>query len=274
MFVCRMAVSFAKAPLLELIAELRWLAATPAIDPGSQQSVAQPILQLSNARGEEFFMRLGGELYQLGFQRSERLLPPGFPTIPGQVVFRYKSDKAPQKSVLYQVGPGVFSVNGIPPYQSWLDFSPSVTHGVEALLKARPAEQQGQPFTQVSLRYIDLFGEELIQGRHPMAFVAEVLGISTKIPDILLKFAKPGDVPNIFWRIVMPLEIGTLTIQVGDGKANNQSGIVMDTTISSTVEVPPDRAAIMKRLDDAHAVTNEIFLHITKPIYTAMEPKE
>ena len=264
--------SFSKAPLKEIISEVRWNPGATVVSAPIRQGVAQPFVHLANARVEEFFMRLGGELYQSGFQRSERLIPPGFPTIPGQVVFRYRSNNTPQKSVLYQVGPGVFSINGVPPYRSWDEFSPSVRSGIHALLKSRPPEQNNQPFLQVSLRYIDFFGDELMQGMPPATFISDVLGISTKLPANFNKLVKPDGVPSVFSRVILPLEIGTLTFSIGDGKINNQSGVVMDTTVISKGPSSPDLTAIMSLLDNAHKITNDLFMDLTNSIHKIMEP--
>jgi hypothetical protein len=95
-----MYVSFAKAPLLEIIAELRWAPTLALTPPNENQVLASPTFLLGDSKDEEFFMRLGGELYQAGFQLSERLVIPGFPTIPHQAIYRYRSDKPQLKSVL------------------------------------------------------------------------------------------------------------------------------------------------------------------------------
>lgn len=271
-----MAISFAKAPLVELIAELRWVPTTPSGQPIPQGpdpgNPLQPVLLLTDTKFEEFFMRLGGELFQVGFQRSERLVPPGFPSVPHQPIVRYRSDKAPNKSVLYQIGSGVFSVHGVPPYQSWKEFAPSVKSGVEALLRTRQAAVIQPPFIQVSLRYIDFFGEELIGGRTVKGFLSEVLGISLGLPDAVTKLSASKEMRSLFLKFVLPVSIGTFTGSVGDAKANNVDGIVLDTTVTSVGEVPADIDAILGMFNSAHEIIHNTFIELTSPIHKRMEP--
>jgi uncharacterized protein (TIGR04255 family) len=266
-----MSTVYKKAPLVELIAELRWL----PVGVAPQQPNTVQVVFTNDAKVEEFFMRLGGELYQLGFQRSERLVPPGFPIVFGQPAIRYKSDDAVKKSVLYQAGSSIFSVHAIPPYRSWQNFLPEVKKGVEALLKTRGDGLEQSPFTQLSLRYLDFFGEELMGGRSMEKFISEVMGFCVTLPGALAEVAKPNEVRSMFLRFVVPLEIGTLSVSVGDGKANNQQpGVVLDTIVTSTAPVAPNFDAIITMFDAAHEMIKKTFLSFTKPIEHVMEPEK
>src|ERR1700721_188505 len=184
-----MTTIYKKAPLVELIAELRWL----PVGAAPQQPGTVQFVFANDAKVEEFFMRLGGELYQSGFRRSERLVPSGFPIVFGQPAIRFRSDEAVKKSVLYQAGSSIFSVHAIPPYRSWDNFLPAVKNGVEALLKTRGDGQEQAPFTQLSLRYLDFFGEELMGGRSLDKFISEVMGFNLTLPEALTKIAVPQE---------------------------------------------------------------------------------
>jgi uncharacterized protein (TIGR04255 family) len=269
-----MDIEFNKAPLVELIAELRWIPAGAIAVPG-QQPVGTPQMFFTNdARVEEFFMRLGGELYQSGFQRSERLVPAGFPIVFGQPVIRYRSDDAVKKSVLYQAGSSVFSVHAIPPYRTWKDFVPQLEKGVEALLKARGEDIQQSPFTQATLRYLDFFDGDLLAGRKPESFISDVLGFRTTLPSALEGVAEPKEVRSVFLKFVVPITIGNLSVSVGDGNTNNRAGIVLDTTVTASVPIEASRGAIMNMFNSAHDVIRHSFLEFTKPIRELMEPKK
>jgi uncharacterized protein (TIGR04255 family) len=111
-------------------------------------------------------------------------------------------------------------------------------------------------------------------GRNFASFISDVLGIAMRLPDVITELAKPRELRSSLLRIVLPLDIGTLTLSVGDGQTNNQSGTVLDITVASTSEVPPNVAAMMKLLDAAHGVISKIFLELTRPIHKLMEPKE
>jgi len=266
-----MSIVYKKAPLVELIAELRWLPAGAA----PQQAGTVQVMFTNDVKVEEFFMRLGGELYQSGFQRSERLVPPGFPIIFGQPAIRFRSDDAVKKSVLYQAGSSIFSVHAIPPYRSWQNFLPEVKKGVEALLKTRGDGQEQAPFTQLSLRYLDFFGEELLGGHSMDKFISEVMGFRVALPDALTQASSPKEVRSVFLKFVVPHEIGTLSVSVGDGKANNQqAGVVLDTIVTSTAPIEPKFDAIISMFDAAHEVIKRTFLSFTKPIEHLMEPQK
>ncbi|MGB9337254.1 MAG: TIGR04255 family protein [Candidatus Acidiferrales bacterium] len=264
-------VHFANAPLVELIAELRWNPQGTVSTPNEQVTVMMPFP--GGTKLEEFFMRLGGALYQVGFQRSERLVPPGFPLLPAQAVVRYKSNDPPKSSAMFQAGAGLFSVHAIPPYHSWAKFVPFVEHGVAALLECRNESERQQPFTELRLRYIDLFGESLIKGRGIRQFLSEVLGISATLPDSITRLSESKDVSSLNLLVVVPIADGTMTINVADGKAAGQSGILLDTTVSSKSSTPARTDAILKRFDDAHAVIHDVFMKLTIPIQDLMKPQ-
>ena len=141
-----MDITFSKAPLIELIAELRWTPqGSTSIAPAPPQPGPAPTLFLGGGKQEEFYMRFGAALYNQGFNRSERLSPPGFPFILQQPVYRFLSEAEDKKSVIYQVGFGIFSVHAVPPYRSWSQFLPLVTKGIGILLESRLQADSTQP---------------------------------------------------------------------------------------------------------------------------------
>lgn len=271
-----MSKTFEKAPLVETIAELRW---TPqAVDPQiavGQGTPSVPLMALNSNTFDEFFMRFGGEIYQHGFQRAERLIPPGFPMMLFQPVYRYQKADEANASALYQLGAGLFSANAIPPYKSWEAFSPTVEAGVEALLKTRPQAEKDTPFSSVSLRYIDAFGPHLTEGRDVGAFIMEVFGVKLELPAAITKHGLAGTAPKPFLQISLPLENQlTMNVNLGEGIINNEQAIIMDTTIATTVDVPANKRAIVDALTCARNVMHEMFVELTKPIASLMQPKD
>jgi uncharacterized protein (TIGR04255 family) len=226
---------------------------------------------LGGTKQEEFYTRVASALNKSGFNRSERLSPTGVPFTMHEAVYRFRSDDD-NVSVLYQVGFGIFSVHAVPPYHSWSEFLPFVKAGIEILLQSRPEADLKQPFGQVNLRYIDFFGEQLTQGRSIRSFIEDVLGIKTALPDALMKVAASNELKGLFVKIVQPTRAGDLALSAGDGQFNNQPGILLDTTLSSS-ETAPTLDAIMKNLDAAYAVVHGLFLGITKPIHDLMQPQ-
>ena len=232
------------------------------------------VLSVNSSSLDEFFMRLGGEIYQQGFQRAERVVPPGFPFMLFQPVYRYRKATDQDASVLYQAGAGMFSANAIPPYQSWDAFSPTVEAGVEALLKTRSDAEQGMPFSSISLRYLDAFGPAFTEGKSIGAFVRDVLGIKLDLPEGLLKHVAQGQNVKPAIQLALPLPNGmTMNIGIGEGMVNNELTIIMDTTVGTMVETAPDKASAMAALNAARAVIHEMFFDLTKPIERLMQPR-
>lgn len=142
--------TFAKAPLVEIVAELRW---QPSGQPlqltqaGGGAGIS-PAVFIGDTTLEEFFLGFASHVNQLGFPRAERLVPSGVPLMPFRPVWRFRRSDNESAGVLYHIGPGLFSANAIPPYRSWRDFSPVVKSGVEALLKTRVESEKDAPFSQ------------------------------------------------------------------------------------------------------------------------------
>jgi uncharacterized protein (TIGR04255 family) len=267
-----MAITFSNPPLVELTAEFKWSPSETLGTPVGVPVVQQVVPFLGGTKLEEFFMRLGGELYQLGFQMSERLVPPGFPALPNQAVVRFRSNDASKSSVLYQAGPGMLSIHATPPYRSWKDFLPYVESGLRALLKSRLDSEKDKFFSEINLRYIDLFGVELAQGRSVASFISEVLGISVTLPDAVRRLSRSDGVSNLNLLFALPISCGTLTMNVADGKAGNRSGTVLITGISSKGERSANLDVIMKWLDEAHGIIHDVFVKMTEPIHNLMKP--
>lgn len=267
-----MNITFAKAPLVELIVELRWIPQGISPPDPKELQLGAATFPFGGGKQEEFYGRFGSAIYKHGFDRSERLLPPGLALL-HQPVFRFRTEKDEGKSVLYQTGFGVCSIHAVPPYHSWSKFLPFVQIGVETLFASRMEAESKAPLTQVALRYIDFFGEELTQGRGAPSFLNEVFGISCTIPKSLSDVSLSKEPKNLSTKIVMQIEAGELSLSVGDGKFNNQSGILLDTQASSLSETPATLDAIMKVLSDEYGVIHKMFLELTKPIHELMQPQ-
>jgi uncharacterized protein (TIGR04255 family) len=270
-----MSVTFAKAPLVELIAELRWVQ-PQQLGPNQIGAFGFPgqVFGLNPNKIDEFFMRFGGEIYQHGFNQAERIVPPGFPITLFQPVFRYRRGAEAHASVLFQVGPGVFSANAIRPYRSWETFSPIVQAGVVALLKTRGESEKALPFTSLSLRYVNAFGPELTGGRDIGLFVREVLGFAVALPEALTKHIEAGKTEKPSLGFSLPLSNGmSMNITIGEGLINNEASIIMDATVAATKPTAPDQGTLMAAFNGARGVIHEMFLDMTKPIYSLMQPE-
>jgi len=190
-----------------------------------------------------------------------------------QVVSRFRSNDPALKTVLYQIGPGIFSANAVPPYRSWEDFAPKVESGLETLLQTRIASEKTLPFTQVSLRYIDAFRPDLKHGLDTSSFLSE-MGFKLEYPEIITRHIAPGSLPQPFIITRVPVPDGSLQISLGDAVLSGERTIVMDTTLSSIHPIDPSKEAVMTTLNRAHDTIHSIFLEMTRPIHHLMQPEQ
>jgi len=266
-------LTFENPPLVELIAELRWSplpqGASQTVEPGN---IAASFITANTSPLEEFFMRFGGAVQQLGFTGIERLIPAAFPMVTFQPVFRFRPPKT-DTAVLYQVGAGIFSANAIPPYKTWKKFAPVVEQGVVTLLSTRSEAERETPFTGASLRYIDAFASKHAKGLEIAEFVQQVLRIGVSLPVALTKRIAAGRKHKIFLQLQLPMLDGMImSIGIGEGIANKQTSILMDTTVATTTPIPPTKQAVMDCMNTAHDAIHDMFVEITEPIRDLMQP--
>lgn len=264
-----MTVRFRHPPLVELIAELRW---GPQL-PGGQQRGG---VLLPTGSHEEFFMRFGSRAGALGYERVERLVPPGFPPIiPFQAIYRFRKRVPEEGTTLYQIGAGVFSANITPPYQSWQDFRPIVEEGVRILLETRDPSERNAPFTSVNLRYINSFDHKFSQGRSTASFMREVLGFAIELPTaVQAEIALNADVKPAL-QLAFPLKSGQqMSLTLAEGQVASEQAVIMDITASVAKPVSANADDVMAEFEGEHEVIHRIFAGATKRIYQIMEPIE
>ena len=275
-FGLSMTITFKKPPLAEIVAEVRWAIGDNPATTG-ENSASAPVMDLRallfTKSSDELFMSLGGKVHSAGFTRSERVVPPGFPPVAGQVVWRYrKGEHSPE---LLQVGNGVFSANCVPPYSSWDEFSETVELGIKAIVATRTELGEKTPFTQVSLRYIDAFGEELLGGKSYADFVAEILGFKLALPKGILEVADPAGDPQVAFQATVPLKDNMqMTVNVGAGLVQNVPVLLMDTTVGCTKPIEVGADPVMQALNSAHDVIRKTFLTLTEKIHDRMQPSK
>lgn len=263
------------APLVELIAELRWkpeaLGGELPIQPAGTNS---PAFFAGNTNSfEEFFVRFGASVAREGFRNTERISPAGFPIVAFQPVYRFRKNANDDASVLYQVGAGMFSANAIPPYQNWDKFSPVVAAGVNGVLQTRSDKEKDASFVAVSLRYIDAFGPAFTEGADVATFLDSKLGIRFTLPPGLSKVLAEGRtaLPLIQLQLPMPNDM-VMNIGLGEGIANNTKAIIVDTTVGTLKPIAANLNSVMQAMNVAHTAIHNMFFEITKPLEKIMRP--
>jgi len=266
-----MSVTYQNAPLVELIAELRWGDSTPTAQAPGQAVVVR--LALPGTKDEEMYMHLSAIMSRGGYSRLERLLPPGVPLPPTQVACRFRPSDPSAQSPLFQVGPRVFTANALPPYRSWVSFGPVVEQGVSWLFEAHERAGLKPPALNVAMiRYIDAFDGHLTGGRDIHAFLREVMGLQILLPPALRELATDAARIAPTLQLMVPASVGQVRITFAEGKKGNESAIMMDTTVVIQREIGPDAKGAIAALTEGRQVIHDLFRELTAPIHELMEP--
>ena len=267
-----MSVTYKNAPLVELIAEVRWGPVTDTQLP----SVGQRTLRLSlpHPSDEDIFMHYGVVIAQKGYGRFERLIPPGAPVPMTAPACRFRPSDVEQQSPLFQVGKGVFTANALPPnYQSWQSFCPVVKTGLDSLYEAY--KRAGQPAPQISevlIRYIDVFGNELTGGRDLAEFLAEVMGVKLTLPPSITSLTKAGTSVQQVIQLEEQIDLGLLSLTVGPAIKANETAVLLDTSILVQRDIGADADAAIHALTEARGIIHDLFRGLTEPLHAIMDP--
>jgi uncharacterized protein (TIGR04255 family) len=260
------AMIFSNPPLVELVAELRWV---PGIS-GPSNPDGSVTVQFPLAFVEESLEIFRRSIAAKGFTISERLIPAGFLTLPFTVVQRFRRSSN-EENYAYQIGVGVFSANALPPYRDWESFRPIVREGVETLLASRHAADRAN--ISVVLRYLDVFSNELTEGRKSFDFLNEVLGITLRLPTRLIERALNPRELRAGLQVSLPLNDGlAMNIGVQDGSAGGKTGVLMTTEVFTIQPVNADLDLIMQKFEKSHDNIRVTFLDLTTKIHDKMKP--
>lgn len=209
------------SPLREIIAEVRWGAGHPR--------KPQPLVIGGN---ELNYLRFGAEVSKFGYAQLERTMPEGFPTPGGAVVYRYRRvDEA--QNTLYQLGQGVFTTNGLPPYSSWEEFKVVLRQGLEALWSLSGGTAP-DPKIWLMVRYIDGFDQAHLGNMPPSAFYERIVGVKFERPQVFEEF--PGNNARESMRFFfsrMDGEGQELQFEVGEGHVVGMPATILNTTVIS-----------------------------------------
>lgn len=258
-----MSITFRNAPVVEIIAELRW---------------GEPKLIIGGQDLDTLFIRFGAEATKQGFTIFERALPPGAPIGPFQAVYRYRSESSQGR--LLQLGNGVFTANATPPYQSWEAFAPEVRVGVEHLIAVLKDQKPGvvdfdaqKGFSHGILRYVNAFKADMTQGKKPLAFLADVLGINLTLPKALQSACLDGDSIEPVIQLTAATELGQIAISIGSGVVNNESALIYDISVVMLKPIEADADKVIERFTEARKVIHNLFVELTRPIHDVLQPE-
>lgn len=271
-------MKFKNPPLIELVADFRWNSSSASVPmmaiqhPGGQ--VALP--PADPARNESFFAAFANGIGKEGFVKAERLVPLGWPFPIQFPVMRFKrpGKDGVDEPTVYQIGAGMFSAHALPPYDNWDKFKPIIRQGFEVMLATRPDEEKTSKFTIITLRYIDRFTQAFTGDVTPRAFIEGVLKVRLDLPQIVQDEVEDESQINPAIVLRLPLKSGlTMALAINNANDPPNAGIVMDTSVFTTGPTDPEMDSAMGVLEAAHDSIRRIFVALTEPIASKMEPE-
>ncbi|EHA16581.1 TIGR04255 family protein [Halomonas sp. HAL1] len=257
---------FSNPPLREIIAEITW----DQPDMGQDHDLTESVYQQAF---EETFNDFLDKVGERGYTRSERLVPVNFLCPPEQVVFRakhsnFRKGKDVESKAIYQMGYGVFTVNVVPPYTTWDEFSPLVKSGLEDFLSLSLPGGSPEEY-KLKLRYVNAFDEELTKGKSHKDFLSEALNVSLNVPDVFIK-ESAGSVELPLLDIVIPLEFGKLKLRLAEGMVNSTKAFILDMAVVFNITYSGDVEEIMDAFSRGRESVHKIFVSMTKILHEEM----
>ena len=266
-----MSTHYNHAPLVEVIAEVRWPTPEEAIFQAAPPNALVNIPQELISASEVFYSKFAELADNLDFRNTERLSPQNSGSLPGQPVVRYR--KKLNAPPLMQIGAGVFTVNGLPPtYVDWDDFAPMLSSGMSALQTARVSSGLDGPFSRLILRYINAFDATYWQERTPGQFIRDVLGFDVKMPssaEVMYDPSTPGSM--LMQRSVPMRDGGLLNFNVGEGLSNGDQAVVLEMAVEYAGVAADEYESVF---DTAHRILADLFEEMVRDITPLLEPTE
>lgn len=277
-------LKFRRAPLAEMVVELRWASKWSPQNSLISGTPAPPTIMIAVGNSEErLFSEFGQHIAAYDFVISERLVPPGMPLLPYQPTYRFRR-KDIALPVLFHIGPGIFSAHAIPPYKTWHEFSTVVWDGISALRDAGASAVQTADATDhapifphtIMMRYIDVFSGDLLNGLSPSQFISKILGFRVEVPAAMQQYSNSLRNRAVQVGITISSDI-ELVITAAESMRNGEPTVLMDwlaTSTSAPANEPFDPSTVMDKLNRAHDSISTLFVDFTEPIRDLMEPIE
>jgi uncharacterized protein (TIGR04255 family) len=265
MATSRAKIAQLKAPLAEVVFELRWDLQSGPKDMPSLQSDPGLIPLLD---------RFTKQMKQIGYG-SARDMSHAFQTGPHSVVRRfYKAKDRPFP--IMQIGPGIFATNDSSEYD-WKPFKKQVERGLRALLGSYPRLDffKLKPI-HIELRYIDLFPASIVGNAALFPFLQEQTTLKIDLPEMLAD--KNLFEPDVKGRFVYHAKLKgfkhselLLDLAAGTNRDTDEELVRMESKVTSTGSDVPSlggNSKAMKVMDSwlerAHGITSPLFKQLIK----------
>jgi uncharacterized protein (TIGR04255 family) len=241
-----------RAPLVEVIAEVHWSLKQLHSAPNAW---IDPYFDLFR---DQF---LAASSANLPF--VEQLVPKEIPVefVANQPHLRLRPEQ--NGWPLVQIGPGILTVNAVPPYDGWSHHRDFLNWVLEALWNSYPLAAQTLKVSQLHLRYIDAFDDTFGLERYS-DFVSGNLGIANPIRKSVVD-SVVADGTDVTFAVDSQFQnkspegsIGR--VRVNRGQANGKDAVIVEFHCDSqTTALPQVTGAVGGWFDEAHATLHTMF---------------
>lgn len=254
-------MELARAPLVEVITELRWGRATRTPD-------GKISFTFSEDDTTFFVGKFHSVAKERGFSTVERanVFLQGAPHV---VTHRFRN--APNTWPCYQVGIGTMTMNQVNEGYKWESYKQTVLSGLEMLDKAHPSGLEKLPRIGVDLKYQDGFLFE--ENETPGEFLQKKLNFGFEIPQQVLTneaLRSPKvTANNIGFELALQKPLGILAVSLNQVLLHNKPAFLMETSVRSIESMCPEftRKAMEAWLEEAHNVQRMAFQSFINSAY-------
>lgn len=237
------------APLIEVIFEIRW--------------------QITNQNDIVEFQYLHGDLYsqlKKDFPIRENLLPPEMPidALRGVPVFRFRKEK--NGYPLYQLGPGLLTINITDDNYYWDKFEKQINDILDSFVNVYPRSSKLKFIP--SLAYVDFF-ELNTPPNNPLDFINQNLNI--KIEQSFIN--EPLENKGLNFLLNYKMEQDLLSLDIKSGQYNKIPGLVLQSKFIGENNVY-SRESLTNWINHSHKILSEVFKNIIKEdLYKTFKPQ-
>lgn len=232
-----------KAPLVEVIFEIRWDSSSNEEMEKFQFLIGAMRAELINDYPEGLHLTPDSNIPLTAFMNSP--------------VFRFKNI---QENLLYQIGPGLLSINCVDVNYDWGMFSKEVYRIVDVFKKLYPIAEEKK--VNIALKYLDFFEVDPVNN-NLFAYLKTNFNL-----DINAAFFKQKQPLTLGLATSYQVEQGVFNLSINTGKINNpivnKSGFIVESSISNTEKARVIFENIEFELNNSHSYLSDFFKNLTE----------
>ena len=233
-----------------MIVEYRWALTDLKVVEGAQ---IDPFYQI-------VLQKFTTKLAEIGFGVVESRVPDDAPiellAYQPTRLFRAGLNQWP----IFQIGPGIFVANIVPPYNGWSSFTPHIEQGLSKLYECYPEEFMVPQ--KATLRYLNAF-----QSSHGMvsqsSYIRNTLKLACELPEQIVSAAEGGlneilETGHVRFSLASPANALGRIIW-GAGRHNNEEAVTLELRVEISVSRERTPSYVISVLNDAHSAISAWF---------------